>query len=284
MVMKDAIPTLSSPVFTEMEKSLYKELHIYPTVIFRNGMVLNPEKTQLLLVGGRTVDREQFSMVVDSVEIRPAAQLDLLGVCIDSKLSLLPQAVAAAAAAKARATVVRRLSAHLPPGQYLRTLANGLLMGKVGYAAAAAYKPRLSPDQPQSGPLREVQTAINKAARAVCGVRRDAHIPVEELLRKAGLPSINRMTVYMVALEAWKAAFSHDGPQGSRNPLGELLFSAPRHHPRAAGLLNPPLRFAADTFVYEAYTIWNQSKNLREASTLSAAKRAAHTVAAAAPL
>ena len=249
-----------------------------------NGLVLNPDKTQLLLVGATAAEKGSFSVSVDGVGVQPATQLELLGVMVDQRLSSLPQVEAAAKAARARASVIARLSAHLPPGKYLQTLASGLLIGKAGFSAAAAYKPHLLPDQPLTAAMRDMQVAINNAARAVFGIRRDAHVTTEKLLAEAGLPSINRLTIYLTALETWKAVHSCDGPGGKKNSLGSLLCSNPRRGPRAVDLLNPPLPIAADTFVYSAYLIWNNCPALREAKTLSAAKKAARSAASAAPL
>eukprot|EP00095_Tigriopus_kingsejongensis_P004674 maker-scaffold938_size78735-snap-gene-0.14 protein:Tk04674 transcript:maker-scaffold938_size78735-snap-gene-0.14-mRNA-1 annotation:"PREDICTED: uncharacterized protein LOC102079537" len=42
--------------------------------------------------------------------------------------------------------------------------------------------------------------------------------------QRAGLSSLNEFTVHAVAMETWRAFHSQDGPSGSRNGLGQVLF------------------------------------------------------------
>jgi hypothetical protein len=50
------------------------------------------------------------------------------------------------------------------------------------------------------------------------------HIHVHDLLDRAGLPSLNALSVKATATVAWRAYHSDDGGDGQRNPLGLLLF------------------------------------------------------------
>eukprot|EP00095_Tigriopus_kingsejongensis_P004837 maker-scaffold713_size108309-snap-gene-0.11 protein:Tk04837 transcript:maker-scaffold713_size108309-snap-gene-0.11-mRNA-1 annotation:"hypothetical protein AND_010472" len=47
------------------------------------------------------------------------------------------------------------------------------------------------------------------------------------LSKRAGLSSLNELTVHAVAMETWRAFHSQDGPDGSRNALGLVLFQRP---------------------------------------------------------
>ena len=166
-------------------------------------------------------------------------------------------------------------------------------MGKIGYAAAAVTVPRLKDDDPASAASKAIQVAINKAARSICGKKLLDKVPTSELLATSGLPSYNRLVVKSVALEAWKAYHSNDGPGGSRNPLGTIIFGSdnctvgedkPRHtRATNSGCINPPLPMAAPTLAHNVYRVWNSCRPLREARTLAEAKTAASTFARLAP-
>ena len=183
--------------------------------------------------------------------------------------------------------MVARLALHLPRGEYLRQLSRGLLLGRIGYAAAAVIAPRL---QDASAPpaYRTVQVAVNDAARTITGRRRADHIRIPDLLHRAGLPSVNALAVRAVAMECWKAFHSSDGENGERNPIGEFMFQNGKASERTsrskkAGMVTHPLR-VADTFAVHALDIWNRSPELRDAATRRAAATVAKTLARSAPV
>ena len=259
-----------------------------------NALSLNESKTQLLLAGPITKpDRENFTIKVGQEEISPSTELELLGVKFDKKLSLTPYMESLSKTVRQRTAMIARLSYHLPRGHYLRLLAQGLVYGKISYAAAATITPRLPGDtSAPSGICKDIQTALNDVARTLTGHRRSEHVSVSTLLHSANLPSLNGVAVQALALETWKAFHSQDGPNTTRNPLGKAIFGD-LHNPAPAqrstrastqGQVNLPLLMAAPTMAYSAVKIWNQNEALRSARTISAAKSIARKLAKAAPL
>eukprot|EP00095_Tigriopus_kingsejongensis_P011147 maker-scaffold534_size144770-snap-gene-0.36 protein:Tk11147 transcript:maker-scaffold534_size144770-snap-gene-0.36-mRNA-1 annotation:"zinc-binding dehydrogenase" len=118
-------------------------------------------------------DDASVSVVVNNDVITPAPEIELLGVPFDRNFSTLPQEAILARDTKQRAGLVARLAHHLPRGEYLRHLAKGLVVGKVGYAAAVVVPPRLiSVNEPTSNSLKATQVAINDVARTVIGQSR----------------------------------------------------------------------------------------------------------------
>jgi hypothetical protein len=84
------------------------------------------------------------------------------------------------------------LTLYLPRGGYLRQIAHGLVIGKVGYAAAAVLRPRFDDLDPlQSASYKAIQVSINDTARSLTGLKREDHIKIEDLLKRAKLPSLN---------------------------------------------------------------------------------------------
>ena len=231
-------------------------------------------------------------MKVDGVEVSPANSIELLGVSINSKLSLEPHLASVASAARVRAAMIARLSHHLPRGPYLTQLAKGIVLGKVGYAIAAVSSPRLEGDTaPPSGNSMAIQVALNDVARSVSGSARRDHLKIPDLLAKASIPSYNAISVRAITIEAWKASTSTDGPNGTQNPLGKLLFnnntsrnSTMSSRSALAGKIPLPLRSKANTFVWNATSIWNHSKALRESTTKEEAMRVAKDLAQKAPV
>ena len=128
-------------------------------------------------------------------------------------------------------------------------------------------------------------------ARSITSYRRRDHVRIPDLLNRADLPSLNAITVRAAAMESWKAHRSNDGPNGTLNPVGYLLFpdngdndSTRKTRAVTSGSISYPLRTAADTFVWHATTVWNSSEALREASSKGAAIRVAKDLAGRAPI
>ena len=117
------------------------------------------------------------------------------------------------------------------------------------------------------------------------------HVKVQDLRERANIPSYNAITVRAIAMEAWKAFHSSDGPNGSRNPLGKQIFPTTTHcditrssRSVKEGVIPLPLPSKPNTYVWNASTIWNSSSALREASTKNEASKIAKGLARSAPV
>jgi hypothetical protein len=194
-----------------------------------------------------------------------------------------------AAASRQRASLISRLSRHLPQGRYLKLLAAGLVHGKISHALSAVTTPRLeAADGGGNKAYKVVQRAINDVARTITGTKRREHVQIEDLLKMAGISSVNAMATAATALETWKAYHSSDGPNGGRNPIGSHVFDSDgnkNRNTRAAsiGLVQIHLR-GHTTMVFNAATTWNRCPELRAARTLREARGVAKRLAAEAPL
>jgi hypothetical protein len=109
------------------------------------------------------------TVTVDDKEVAATPELELLGTVMDRRFSFLPHAKATSRAARQRASVIARLSNHLPPGRYLRTLAMWLAVGKVTHALPAVIALRLSEAAPITANSRATQIALNDVVRSVTG-------------------------------------------------------------------------------------------------------------------
>lgn len=247
-----------------------------------NYLVLNNEKTQVLLVG----TSEQSPLRVGSALVNPSDRVDILGVPFDGSLSTLPHLRSSLASARSIAAATRRLSLHLRRGS-LQQVARAQVVGKIGYGAAT-LKPRLSFSDPLNKDLQSIQTAVNDCARHIIGSSRRDKTPIRELLQETGLPSLNHLIVEQIAIETWKG-MNYVGCDGVKIPIGEILCSDSdftRRPTRAAATnsIPPPTKFKCDTFAWHAYKIWNACPALRSAPNLTNACKAAKEYAASTPL
>ena len=113
------------------------------------------------------------------------------------------------------------------------------------------------------------QVALNDLARILTGHSRKQHIPTSVLNKKAGIPTFNEIIVKRAAVEAWKAV--HGGALKSL-----LTFPSSSTRATSSGLV----RAANNSVVcINMRNCWNASSKLRAATTLSAAKSAAQSLA-----
>jgi hypothetical protein len=153
---------------------------------------------------------------------------------------------------------------------------------------AAYASPRLPGDLANPSTLfSQLQVAQNRVARSIVGVKISDRVAVADLLKRAGILSVNAMTVRAVATETWSCHASVDGDVGGgHNFPGSLIFDLVRAkstREATSGKVPFPLR-GHDTFVMHAARTWNSSEELRVATSKSAAKTSAKRLAARSPL
>ncbi len=119
------------------------------------------------------------------------------------------------------AAVARRLALHLPVG-LLKTVMGALVQGRIGYGCLV-LPPRFGPADTTNVLMLQLQVGVNNVARVTIGSRRSDRLKVSDLLQEAGLPSVNRMTIYAIAMECWRALNLRDVPNSPLNPLGTIL-------------------------------------------------------------
>ncbi len=249
-----------------------------------NYLALNEQKTQVLWCPSKG-----RPLKVGSSIVMPTNKLEVLGVTFDKLLSVDPHLLSLTSSAKTIAAMASRLSLHLPQNT-LKTVISALIRGKIGYACLM-LTPRFSDSDPTSSNMAHLQVCINKVARTIIRAKKSDKIRVETLLEEAGLPSLNRLVIYTIAMECWRALSLRDVPDGPLNPLGSLLYppnsigdKSTRTRAATNGCIPPPAKYQVSSFTWWGYTCWNSSPQLRAARTVSAAKRAAEELAATAPI
>ncbi len=239
-----------------------------------NYLALNEQKTQVMWCPSKG-----RPLKVGSSMVMPSDKLEVLGVTFDKLLTANPHLLSLTSSAKTMAAMARRLSLHLPQNS-LKTVISALLRGKIGYACSV-LTPRFSAGDPTPSNMAHLQVCINNVARAVIRAKKCDKIRVEVLLEEAGLPSLNRLVIYTIAMECWRALSLRDVPNGPLNPLGSLLAppnsdstreKSTRTRAATSGCIPPPAKYQVSSFAWWGYTCWNSSPQLRAARTVSAAR------------
>ncbi len=262
----------------------FKMAHVTPIYTGKGKGDLNHDKTQVMWSGkGRSSPSD---ITVGSIIINPTNIIEVLGVKFDAALTPRPHLAQVLSSAKAIRGTVRCLGRLIPAGDSLRVVARALAAGRLGYVAAAVYTVK---EEESVDAMAKIQHVINDIARATLGTSRRSRIMVEELLNISGIPSLNRLAATTTAMETWKTV--HGNHRKGVDPLSGLLgrpmtasMDRTRTRSVASGLIEPPLKKAVATFVWEAYRAWNGIKVLREATSITAAKKAAATYASSLPV
>ncbi len=248
------------------------------TYTANNYLSLSAEKTQVMWSG----TNQAPCLQVGPALIEPSNTIDVLGTTFDKQLKPAPFVMAQTEAAMKISGLLRRLARCLTP-LHLAQIASSLVLGKLGYAAAAALMPRMAPSDTQQVTYKKLQTLVNSMARVITGRTRSDRDNCETLLAVTGLPSLNRLIVKGVALETWRAL-----KDTSPNPLASLILSG-RPASRltrafVAGTIPPPTRFPTTTLAWYGHIVWNSYPELREAKTLRMAKKVAGHISLQCPL
>jgi hypothetical protein len=130
---------------------------------------------------------------------------------------------------------------------------------------------------------------VNNVARSVVGCRREDHVTVVDLLEAAKYLSLNQQAVKATAMSAWLAYHSCDRTSGTRNPVGEAMFSgaelptARASRSATAGEVRVRRR-GLDIHVTHGLEAWNACRELRYSRMRAEACHAATRLARESPL
>ena len=116
----------------------------------------------------------------------------------------------------------------------------------------------------------DTQVVLNDTYRTLLGYKRADHITVSELATRASMPTLNELVVRGAAMAAWKASVG--------SPLSHMLAKYDeRSRASAAGLLRPCS--INNIGAVNMAVCLTASVELRAASTLAEARRAAYCLA-----
>ncbi|QQP49816.1 Hypothetical protein FKW44_010610, partial [Caligus rogercresseyi] len=160
----------------------------------------------------------------------------------------------------------------------LTEIARAIVIGKLQTSAwvtrsakfSSAAEPPHTPTMAKTS--SDAQLAINDLARILLGVQRADRLRVVDLLDRSHLPSVNEILVKQAAIPAWKAM------NVDSCPLERILEGFDERTRSATICLKKPVSTNCVAAV-NLSKAWSLSQPLREACTLSSARRVAKTMA-----
>ena len=217
-----------------------------------NELALNTAKTQKLSLGNASSEG-----------------INILGVNVDRTGGFASHHENVLKDLRRRLGVVRNLACQLPRGKLLSEIGKSLIIGRLQCNAFVTRPARLSApangkvDSTTRGPA---QVVLNDLARILLGHTRAEHYKVEDLVDRSNVPTLNEIVVRQAALSSWKAV--HGGA------LEGLLVTYDDRSRASTKNLRQPISQRCIAATNMAYT-WNASQTLREATSLTEARRAA---------
>ncbi|XP_061487325.1 prostacyclin synthase isoform X3 [Rhineura floridana] len=157
-----------TPIFGEAVDVLNRCLAATMDWMRANKLRLNPDKTEMLLVGGSPDQMVDVRPILDGVALPLNAQIRSLGVLLDPSLSLEAQIASVARGAFYQLRLVAQLRPYLDR-ENLASVVHVLVTSKLDYCNALYVGLPLKT-------VRKLQLVQNAAARLLTGTRRSDHI------------------------------------------------------------------------------------------------------------
>ncbi|KAF7239662.1 putative RNA-directed DNA polymerase from transposon BS [Varanus komodoensis] len=133
-----------------------------------NKLKLNPDKTEVLLVGGSGFGEGELNLVLNGVALPPRDKVRSLGVLLDPELSLEAQVTAAARSAFLQLWLIHQLRPYLE-NDCLATATHALVTSRLDFCNALYVGLPLKM-------VRILQLVQNRAARLLTGTERYVHM------------------------------------------------------------------------------------------------------------
>jgi len=164
----------------------------------QNGLQLNPDKSEALIVGTnnqlRAVTSSVPSVSVAGVDLPVADDMKVLGVVLDRRLTFHKHVSTVARSCNYHAQAIRHIR-HLLTTELAQTLACSLILSRIDYCNAVLHgAPKYS--------IMKLQRVQNNAARIVLQEPRRSH--ATPLLRKLHWLPVQQRIVYKVAVLTFK--------------------------------------------------------------------------------
>ena len=153
--------------------------------------------------------------------------------------------------------LLRRIRHKISRGK-LQVVAEAIFTSKLRYGLAVYGKPRLTNEEPISGQIQRLQVIQNDMLRLISGHRRAEHINMSELRREKHMMSINQLTVYHVALEAYNIVYRNSSEQlRQKMKKEENEHHSLRSQERGDLAVPPRPKKKCTGFSYTGAIVWN---------------------------
>jgi len=219
----------------------------------QNGLQLNPDKSEALIVGTtnqlHAVSSAVTTVSVDGADLVVADVMKILGVILDRRLTFQKHAMAVARSCNYHTQAIRHIR-HLLSTDLAATLACSLILTRLDYCNSVLYGA-------PAGSIQMLQRVQNNAARIVLQAPRRSC--AQPLLRQLHWLPVQQRIQYKVAVLTFQCRHSTTAPTYlSRHIRARSTTRTLRSS--AAPLLDKPLTkttFASRAFRCSAPTVWN---------------------------
>ncbi|KAF7246415.1 Serine/threonine-protein kinase RIO3 [Varanus komodoensis] len=196
-----------------------------------NKLKLNPDKTEVLLVGGSGFREGELNLVLNRVALPPRDKVRSLGVLLDPELSLEAQVTAAARSAFLQLRLIHQLRPYLEC-DCLATVTHALVTSRLDFCNALYVGLPLKM-------VRTLQLVQNRAARLLMGTGRYVHMT--PVLRQLHWLPIEVRAQFKVLVMTYKA-LNGLGPGYLKEHLRPYMPSCPLRSAGEALLREPSVK------------------------------------------
>lgn len=234
---------------------------------FNNQLLLNPEKTKLMVFGSRQMRSKllEFRLSLLGKDILPASTVTDMGVGFDSELSFDDHIIKTVSTCMSRLGQINRVK-HAFDKKTLIMVINTLVFSKLFYCSNVWCNT-------SEKNLRKLQCVQNFACRVVCDARKFDH--VTPLLRELRWLPVKDKLYYRLAVMTFKC-LTGCAPKYLASQFIKRG-NVSKRNTRSSQLLNIPLCRTATgqrSFYYRSVTLWNNLDNsLKLSSSLDIFKR-----------
>ena len=214
---------------------------------FDNQLLLNPDKTKLVIFGSRqmTAKVSDFRLFLLGKELEPVKALRDLSVTLDSNLTYNEHIVSTVSSCMSRLKQINRAK-HIFDKRALIIIINALVFSKLFYCSSVW-------GNTTQANLDKLQAVQNFACRIVCGAKNFYHIT------PLPWPPIRQQLYFRFAVLVFKC-MTRCTPEYLKSKLVRRSAVSTRNT-RNSQLLNIPLFRTASgqrTFQYRATSLWNE--------------------------
>jgi hypothetical protein len=229
-----------------------------------NHMIANPDKFKAIIIHKNGQDTTGIPLRINDQEIQSSKEVNLLGICIDNKLSFDSHISAICQTAAKILNSLKRQKRYVVGEKIRSMVTNTYVLSQFNYCPLVWHFCG-------KGSLHKIEKIHERALRFIYN---DNTSEYTDLLNKANTTTLYLKRVRIIAQEVYKA-INNIGPKYAK----ELIQERPSQYPtrRPLDIYAPrvnQVKYGYRSFKYEAPTVWNSLPNdIRMAENFPAFKK-----------
>ncbi len=198
----DTTASVTASSMEDLRERLEIDANNILTFMASNGLCANPAKTGLLVMRppGRQSLPGPLKIRVSGEQITESESHKLLGITVSNDLLWQHHIKNIEDQIRAGICMIKRLKSQIPRAD-LRGVLNGLVGSHLRYGIELFGDVNVD-QQPKE--LKRLQVLLNRAARVTIGAKLKDKIRTEDLMDRAGIKSVQQMTLQSIITIVWK--------------------------------------------------------------------------------